>query len=73
MKSIYIQKCEELKSLRRIYKDIPLDGLKEKIERLDKEIKEIDKMIGFRSTPGGRYKNSIKTNWLNLLKTMIFK
>jgi len=60
MKSVYIQKCEKLRELRTKYLLNPDEETKQEIYKLDKEIKEIDKSIGFRSTPGGNYKPSYK-------------
>jgi hypothetical protein len=63
-KSVYMQKCEKLKEMRRDYALCHNEELKIKIYLISKEIKEIEKSVGCYYTSGNyKPKNLIQTIW----------
>tara|TARA_R100001244_G_scaffold130115_1_gene102017 strand:- start:614 stop:850 length:237 start_codon:yes stop_codon:yes gene_type:complete len=61
MKSIYVIKSEKLIYLRNKYKSNGgSEDLRKEVYKLDAELKEIDKSLGFSTSGGGNYKGNLK-------------
>ena len=57
--SVYFKYNKKIKELRSEYVLNPSTELKERIYKIDKILKGIDKTIGRFTTPGGNYKKSL--------------